>query len=495
MINLHVSDILECISDIVIDAHLDSQSDLRITGITDKSNDVKPGYLFFCRKGSQFDSHEIAPEIVKKGAVLLITERFLQIDAPMVVVSDSRLAEALIAKNFFQNPSEDLTVIGVTGTNGKTTCSHLFHHILSKFGSTGSLLGTVFYEILGVSRFHHDNTTPGAIEIMSAMQRTKQNCGEYFIMEVSSHSLAMNRVEGVRFDIAALTNITRDHLDFHSCFEEYSRIKLHIFDLLKDNGIAVISDEFEHLLQKRVNKIVYGTSRKCHYRIEDVDVNKVRTDFTIETPQGTFQACIPIPGIHNAYNAALVIASLAEMGYSPRDIIEALRSFNGVEGRFEYVKEASLVGFDVVVDFAHTPDALEKTLVTAKHLTTGRLITVFGAGGMADKGKRPLMAEVASKLSDVVIITTDDPRGEDVDEILSQVESGVIPDTPYLVLRDRYEAIETALTLANRGDMVLVAGRGHEEYQIFSKEKKIPFKDSEIIRSIVYREYAKEMKK
>ncbi|HEY8541548.1 MAG TPA: UDP-N-acetylmuramoyl-L-alanyl-D-glutamate--2,6-diaminopimelate ligase [Pseudothermotoga sp.] len=487
-----VKELLKVVSDISLSLSLNGQSELEITGLTNKSTEARNGHLFICHKGSRFDSHDIVPEIIKKGISFLVVERPVQLDFPHVLVSDSRLAEALLAAHFYGYPFNDLITIGVTGTNGKTTSVHLFHHVLNSLGSRGSMLGTVYYDIIGENRFHHDNTTPGAIEILKAMRNTVDRNGTHFAMEVSSHSLAMKRVEGIRFDIAALTNITRDHLDFHQTFEDYTKTKLHIFDLLKDSGIALVSDEYEHLLNKKVKKIVYGISPKSDYKISDIDVQRYGTRFSLHCKYGTFECQINIPGVHNAYNATLVIAGLVELGYDMQSVIEAVKTFEGVDGRFQFIREGALLGIDIVVDFAHSPDALEKTLLTAKKLASGRIITVFGAGGQADKGKRPMMAEVVCRYSDVSIITTDDPRGEDAEEILSEVEKGVPAGMPYLVIPDRREAIETALTLANRGDMVVVAGRGHEEYQIFSDEKKIPFKDAEEIRKIIMREYEKD---
>jgi len=489
-----VRNLIEAIDEVTLNLQFDGE-DIVITGITNKSTEVRPGYLFICHKGSRFDSHEIASEIIKKGASFLVVEHPISVDFPHVVVSDSRLAESILSALYYGDPFNKLLTIGITGTNGKTTAAHLFHHVLKTLGSNGSMLGTIYYDILGEQKFHHDNTTPDAIEILKAMKNTVDRSGKHFVMEVSSHSLAMKRVESVKFDIAALTNITRDHLDFHQTFDEYIKTKLHIFDLLKEFGIAVVSDEFEHIVNKRVKKVIYGMSENSDYRILSAEIDKFGTNFVLKSRFGEHKCSINIPGIHNAYNATLVIASLCELGYDIESIIEAIKSFEGVEGRFQFIREGTLVGIDIVVDFAHSPDALEKTLITARKIASGRIITVFGAGGQADKGKRPMMAEVVCRYSDVSIITTDDPRGEDPEEILFEVEKGVPSGSPYLVIPDRKEAIETALTLANRGDMVIVAGRGHEEYQIFSDERKIPFKDAEVIRKILLKEYEKEKKR
>lgn len=483
---------IESLKPILIDIKLNGKLVEKFVDVVNNSSQVKPGCLFVCHRGRKFDSHEIAQEIYNKGAVLLVSDRPLNSTIPHLIVSDTRLAEAILADCFYEKPYEKLLVAGVTGTNGKTTSVHLFHHVLRSLSSEGSLLGTVYYEIIGEPKFHHDNTTPSAIEILKAMRKTADRGGTHFAMEVSSHALALKRVETVRFDIVALTNITRDHLDFHQTFEEYTQTKLHIFDLLKESGFALISDDYAHLLKKRVRKIVYGISRQSDYRIQNVDVSKHGTHFEIDCPAGRYKLWIRIPGYHNAYNASLVFAGLVELGYDPNDVSNAIASFEGVDGRFQFIQEGSLLGIDVVIDFAHSPDALEKTLITAKRLSSGRIITVFGAGGQADRGKRPMMAQVVCAYSDVAIITTDDPRGEDPYEILTEVERGVPPGAAYLVIPDRREAIETALTLANRGDMVIIAGRGHEEYQIFTDERKVPFKDADIVRELILQEYQRE---
>ncbi|MGB9790913.1 UDP-N-acetylmuramoyl-L-alanyl-D-glutamate--2,6-diaminopimelate ligase [Thermotoga caldifontis] len=489
---MRVEEVIEALRPILIEARLNGNFGENIVDVVNNSSRVKPGCLFVCHRGKRFDSHEIAQEIYNKGARVLISDRPLSENIPHVIVSDTRLAEAILADVFYARPYEKLLVAGVTGTNGKTTSVHLFHHVLQSLSSTGSLLGTVYYEILGEPRFHHDNTTPNALEILRAMKKTVDLGGSHFVMEVSSHALALKRVETVRFDIAALTNITRDHLDFHQTFEEYTQTKLHIFDLLKESGIALISDEYAHLLNRKVRKIVYGIARQSQYRIENIEISRHGTKFEVDCPAGRYRLWFRTPGYHNAYNATLVFAGLVELGYDPNDVAGSIGTFPGVDGRFQFIPEASLLGIDVVVDFAHSPDALEKTLITAKHLSSGRIITVFGAGGQSDRGKRPMMAQVVCRYSDVSIITTDDPRGEDPLEILAEVERGVPPGAAYLVIPDRREAIETAITLANRGDMVIVAGRGHEEYQIFSDERRIPFKDADVIREIILQEYQRE---
>ncbi|MFN3329120.1 MAG: Mur ligase family protein, partial [Fervidobacterium pennivorans] len=291
----------------------------------------------------------------------------------------------------------------------------------------------------------------------------------------------------IRFDIAGLTNITRDHLDYHPTFEHYVNSKLHLFDLLKKDGIAVVHEDYASLVSsKKVPKLVtFGTSENAIYRISDISTTWNGTTFTLTSPYGTKKVYTQMIGDYNAFNVTLVIAGLFELGYEPDEIISYVSTFRGVDGRFEPIPEARKLGIEVIVDFAHSPDALEKVILAARKLAKGRVIVVYGAGGQADKGKRPMMAEVVTKLADIAILTTDDPRGEDPEEIIKEVEKGVQPNSLSLTVLDRREAIDTAITLATRGDVVLITGRGHEPYQIFTETLKIPFKDRDVALDII----------
>ncbi len=461
------------------------RGDPEIRDIETHSSFVKKGDLFICRKGEKFDSHQVVEEVISKGAVALICERDIgNRGVPMAVVSDSRVAEAILADVFYGSPYERLITFGVTGTNGKTTVTHMVHHILSKMGMKGSLVGTVKNDIVGRVE-KTENTTPPALYLFRAMRETLEKGGEYFILEVSSHALAQSRVFSMRFDSASLTNITRDHLDFHKSFEEYMKVKFTIFDLLKSEGVSVINSDFiSHFKSRRFKKVFFG--KLGDYVIWDISVSSKGTSFKLDTPYGRKQMDLKIIGDFNAYNAAAAIAMLVEIGFDLDEVVENLKDFKGVDGRFEPVKEAEKVGSRVFVDFAHSPDALEKALRNAKKLISGngRVIVVFGAGGMADKGKRRIMGEIADRLADISIVTNDDPRGEDPREIMNDILEGFTKNEP-LVIEDRRDAIETAMTLAGRRDIVLIAGRGHEEYQVFSDDMKKPFKDIDIVREIV----------
>ncbi|HOQ38893.1 MAG TPA: UDP-N-acetylmuramoyl-L-alanyl-D-glutamate--2,6-diaminopimelate ligase [Fervidobacterium sp.] len=480
--------LLESINKLVVKDNItDELKEIDVQYISNNSTKIEAGTVFICRVGNNFDSHTIVEKLYNEGNVIaFVTEKEVNSDIPYVQVYDSKLAEAYLADAFFEHPYNRLITFGITGTNGKTTCAHLFHHIMQQIGLTGSLSGTVMNDIMG-DKFYIHNTTPDAIIIMENMSKTYKNGGSYYSMEVSSHSLDQARVETVRFDIAGLTNITRDHLNYHPSFEHYANAKIHLFDLLKKDGVAVINEDYLKLLNgKNLPKVVsIGVSEKADYRISNISTSWNGTIFNLRTPYGEKKVYTQMIGEYNAFNIALVLAGLVEIGYDIDEVISHVSTFRGVDGRFEPIPEARKLGIEVIIDFAHSPDALEKVITTARKLTKGRLIVVYGAGGQADKGKRPMMSEVVTKLSDIAILTTDDPRGEDPEEIIREVEKGIMPDSLSLTVLNRKEAIDTAITLATRGDVVLITGRGHEPYQIITDTLKIPFKDRDITLDIV----------
>lgn len=486
---MKISNLITSLNSLVLKVNCDAETE--VDYVSSYSRDVKEGSLFICREGQTFDSHTIIDKLYAQGVKVFIVEKEVPDHYPYIHVVDSRIAEAIVASEFYERPYEKLITFGVTGTNGKTTSVHLFHHIMHTLGFKGSISGTVLNDIMG-DKFYHHNTTPSSIEIMRNMAKTVKSGGQYFGMEVSSHALAQYRVESIQFDIVGLTNITRDHLDFHETFENYKKAKLHILNLLKSEGIAIINHEYlKDIRHNNVRIVTFGTDRKSDYVIKEINTNWSGTFFKLDTPFGPKNVSSQLIGEYNAFNITLVIAALAEIGYDIDEVISAVAAFRGVDGRFEVIHEARKLGIEVIVDFAHTPDALEKIILSLRKLAKGRIITVFGAGGQSDIGKRPMMAEIASKYSDIAIITTDDPRGEDPGKIIKDVEKGIVPDSLSLSIVDRREAIETAITLANKGDVVLIAGRGHEPYQIFNDDHKIPFKDRDVAIDIIFQKINK----
>ncbi|WP_073073346.1 UDP-N-acetylmuramoyl-L-alanyl-D-glutamate--2,6-diaminopimelate ligase [Thermosipho atlanticus] len=486
---MKIKELLNALNSLVLNVNCDLETEIK--HISSYSRDLKEETLFICREGLTFDSHSIIDKLYDQGVKVFIVEKEVSSFFPHIQVVDSRIAEAVIASEFYGKPFEKLITFGVTGTNGKTTCTHLFHHIMHSLGYKGSISGTVLNDIMG-DKFYHHNTTPSSIEILRNMAKTVNNGGQYYGMEVSSHALAQYRVESIRFDVVGITNITRDHLDFHKTFEDYKKAKLHILNLLKPEGVAIVNHEYlKDIKNNNVRIVTFGVDRNSDYVIKEVTTNWSGTFFKLDTPYGPKSISSQLIGEYNAFNITLVLAALVEIGYDIDEVINVISTFRGVDGRFEIIHEARKLGIEVIVDFAHTPDALEKIILSLRKLSKGRIITVFGAGGQADKGKRPMMGEIASKYSDIAIITTDDPRGEDPNKIIKDVEKGLVPGSLSLSIVDRREAIETAITLANKGDVVLIAGRGHEPYQIFDDNYKKPFKDRDVAIDIIFQKINK----
>ncbi len=474
---LELKEILKKHDLLVCCANIAGNEDVSIVDICVNTRNLKSGSLFICRKGKEYDSHALACEAVNQGAKALIVEKTVELASktPILMVNDVRMAEAVISSYFFEFPDEKIRMYGVTGTNGKTTITSMIHHVLSRIGKKGSLFGTVKNVVVDRS-YEAINTTPTAMEILRNAKETLNKGGEFVSMEVSSHALAMKRVESLRFDYSILTNITHDHLDFHKDMEQYKSAKYHIFDLMKENGTAivniddaVISENMDNI-PISINIITYGMyneSRMPDYSASNIKMSLDGLEFDLFIKgEKSVKVNSQLIGDFNVSNILAVIALLCKEGYSIKSICEGIKSFSGVEGRFELYPRIGQ-DIDLVIDFAHTPDALEKTLKTAKKLKRGRLVVVFGAGGEADMSKRPMMGKVVSEIADVAIITADNPKKENPMEIIKQIESGFKGDTPYLLIEDRDLAIEIAINLSSKGDMLILAGKGHETTQIY----------------------------
>ncbi len=457
--------------------NIDGNLEMSIEDISVHTNNIGKNSIFICRKGFKFDSHALMKEAYKDGAVAFLVEKSVDFgpDAPIILVSDTRYAESVIASAMFGHPHNALKTFAVTGTNGKTTVSTMIHFLLSRLGYKGTLMGTV--ENIIVDRSYDSyNTTPSALEVVKNTRETIHKDGSFISMEVSSHALSLKRVESMRFDYAIMTNITQDHLDYHKTMASYIRTKYHLIDLLKDGGTAILNVDDDSIrsmiddipIDKKI--VTYGMKNEAFnpdYSADNIvaDIDGIQFDFYIKNKK-VKRVKVPIIGDFNVYNVLAVLSVLDKEGCNLNHVFKFLQSFRGVPGRFEYY---SHIGndIDLVVDFAHTPDALEKLLTNSKRLSRSRVISVFGAGGDSDKLKRPLMGKIASHHSDVVIITSDNPKSEKPLDIIKQIESGMDGDTPYLLVEDRKLAIETALNLANKGDLVVLAGKGHEMYQYY----------------------------
>lgn len=468
-----------------------------VRGLAYHSDRIQPGFIFFCLKGTRADGHDFIPQAIDAGASVIFLEEDREVrGATKILVSDVRMAMAVVSELFFDSPSRNLKLIGVTGTNGKTTTTHLIERIISAQNYKTGLLGTIKYKV-GRESLPVMATTPEAPDLQRMLKIMVDRGVNYAIMEVSSHALELNRVSGCDFNAAVLTNVTDDHLDFHQTYERYLSAKSKLFSQLggsfikgNDRRFAVLNrDDANYdffLRQSTVQSLSYGIKEKAEVRAEDIEVTGEGVKFCLVSPWGKEQFNLKLTGYFNIYNA-LAAASVALLEGIPLPAIKgALEKVQGIPGRFEKVDVGQ--DFLVIVDYAHTPDGLENILQTARSLVRGKIITIFGCGGERDRIKRPIMGRIAGEYSDYCILTSDNPRGEDPWQIIGEVEVGLrekkVRGSGYTVQPDRYEAIKLGIELARAGDMVIIAGKGHEDYQIFA-DYAIPFSDREVARELI----------
>ncbi len=473
-----VGELLRTLGDVVPQAERPAYADARAldgpcAGVTHDSRQVASGTIFVALKGQKADGAFFASGAVDAGAAAVVAERSAPspVPVPWIVVPDARLALALLAAEFFGHPSRQMTVIGITGTNGKTTTSYVLTAIFEAAGMTCGLLGPVKYRI-GDREVEATRTTPEAPELQGLMREmVSAGCG-VCIMEVSSHALALRRADGIRFAAGVFTNLTRDHLDFHSGMDEYFAAKRRLFEMLPADAPAIVNVDDPRgaaLAEMAGRPVTYGIARSADVMPGPLSFSLAGLEFDIRLPQGVARVRSTLVGRPNVYNILAASATATALGL-PLDAVErGLERLPGVPGRFELASNPS-DGITVVVDYAHTDDALRNLLDTARPMATRRLITVFGAGGDRDRTKRPLMGMVAARLSDVVLITSDNPRTEDPMRIIDEVRLGAEPETrqshaEILTVVDRREAILQAIGRAADGDVVLIAGKGHEKYQ------------------------------
>lgn len=456
--------------------------DLEITGLSSNSKETKVGYLFVCLKGERFDGHDFIKEAIDQGAKAVLVESDLRgIEGVTVLrVKNTRKAQAIVAGNFYGHPSKRLRMIGVTGTNGKTTVTYLVEAILRRGGKRVGRISTTSYLING-EEIEPTFTTPDALELQEILARMVLSGTTHVVMEVSSHALSMERVRGCEFDEAVFTNLSRDHLDFHKTMEDYLEAKMRLFDQMRTNGVAIINIDDPNskkvLSRVKCNILTYGLREEADLMAKDIEIRKDGTGFLLNNERIRLR----LIGEHNVYNALASIGVSLSEGVEMETIKEGLLDLASIPGRFQFVDCAQ--DFYVIVDYAHTPRALETLLIATRRLSPTRIIIVFGCGGERDQGKRPIMGEVASKLSDLVILTNDNPRGEPPIAIIKDIVSGIKSDN-YKVIEDRKEAIRYALREAKKGDAVIIAGKGHETHQLIGG-LKIPFNDYNVARSIL----------
>jgi len=458
-----------------------------VTGIAFDSRRAGPGNVFVALKGIRADGASFAREAISQGALAIISEQAAPPDphVPWTTVHDARLALALLAAAFYGHPSTRMQVVGITGTNGKTTTAHLVASIFEFAGVRCGILGTVGHSIAGEIR-EAIHTTPEAPDVQALL--LGRGCGAC-AMEVSSHALALRRVDGTVFAAAVFTNLTRDHLDFHGDMESYFQAKRRLFDMLPPEapGVINVDDPRGATLAETVGRpVTYAVSRAADITPGPLSFSLEGLEFDVRTPRGAVQIRSKLVGRPNVYNILAAVSAGTALGLSPDAIERGVAALDAVPGRFQIVSRSD-DDLTVVIDYAHTDDALRNLLETARPLARGRLITVFGCGGDRDRTKRPLMGAVADRLSDLVVITSDNPRGEDPAQIIAEVQRGITADTRresgqrLLTMVDRREAISRAIELARPGDLVLVAGKGHEKYQVIGNQV-LPFDDVVVAR-------------
>ncbi len=463
-----------------------------MNGISYDSRKVSSGNLFVALKGQRFDGALCAKEALSKGAVALISWR--EVDElperiPCIIVYDARASLAILSRNFFGKPDEKIQVTGVTGTNGKTSVCYFLEAALSASGVTSGVLGTITYRI-GEEIVPAERTTPESPDIHSFLQKLNSSGIKRCLMEVSSHAIALKRVHQIRFHQMIFTNLTRDHLDFHKTMEDYFQTKSQAFTELPPEAHAIINIDSpwgKKILPLSKGAIVtYGKSEEADFQIGEIQSSLTETRFSIHARGDHYLLSLSLVGLPNVYNATASFAASLLMGYDPETTIKGISQCSYIPGRFEKIDEGQ--DFTLFVDYAHTDDALENLLCSLQEIKTGRLITVFGCGGDRDRTKRPKMGAAAVKHSDFVIVTSDNPRSEDPEAIIAEIESGIkeIPDSSskYWTIVDRKQAIREAVNMAEASDTVVIAGKGHEPYQQI-KEIFTPFDDREIAAKMI----------
>ena len=456
-----------------------------ITSIEMDSRKVKNGSLFICIEGYTVDGHNYISQAIANGAVAIVVEKEIEADIPVIKVRSTMRAMAVLSNAFYANPTSKMHMIGITGTNGKTSVSHLTCEILHKAGKNTGLIGTIGMKI-NEEEFETKNTTPDSLTLQEMFKQMVDADVETTVMEVSSHALHIGRIHGCQYDVTVFTNLTQDHLDYHKTMDAYRAAKSLLFSQLGNSydinrpkyAILNIDDDAtaEYIVASQGIVITYGIDNDADIMARDIKTSSSGTKFTLSINGVERAVQMRLVGKFNVYNILATIGATLASGIELDFIIQAIRDLKGVPGRFELVDAGQ--DFNVIVDYAHTPDSLENVLKTIKGFTEGEIYCIVGCGGDRDKTKRPIMAEIASNLSDYPIFTSDNPRTEDPVAILADMEAGVIQSN-YKTIIDRKEAIEYAINAATIGDVVLIAGKGHENYQIIG-EKVLDFDDREM---------------
>jgi len=465
--------------------HIQGATDITISSITYDSREVKPGSMFFAVKGTRVDGHSFIKQVIEKGAIAIVCENIpesISDGVTYIQVDDSSYASGSIASNWFNNPSQKLKLVGITGTNGKTTTVTLLFNLFRELGYHTGLVSTILNRIED-EIIPSTHTTPDAIQLNSLLNKMVENGCSYCFIEVSSHAIVQNRIAGLHFAGGIFSNITHDHLDFHKTFDEYLKAKKQFFDTLPSTSFALTNIDDRNglvmLQNTKATRHTYSFQKMADFkgRIIEAPLDGLHLDL-----DGNEIWC-RLVGRFNGYNLMAVYAASVLLGQDPIEVLTILSNLESVEGRFDYIKSPQ--GIIGIVDYAHTPDALQNVLETINQLRTGNemLITVVGCGGDRDKAKRPVMAKIAARLSDRVILTSDNPRSEVPEQIIAEMLAGVEKEFARNVqnITDRHDAIRIACAMTRDNDVILVAGKGHEKYQEINGVK-YPFDDKEILK-------------
>ncbi len=465
---------------------IDGTERMEITGLAFDSRAVKPGNLFVCISGFQTDGHQFAKGAVEKGAIAVVAERDLgDVGVTCIQVKNSRLALAQLAAAFYGHPDRKFCLIGITGTNGKTTTSYLIKSVLEAMGKKVGLIGTN-QNMIGTEVIPTHHTTPDSLELMRLFAMMADKGAEYVVMEVSSHSLVLDRVAACSFDVGGFTNITQDHLDFHNTMEEYLAAKSILFRLAKSGAVNLDDAASGYLLNHATcdTMLTYGIDAEADMRASQVELKENGVKFNLSYQGKDYDVELGIPGKFSVYNAMTALSCLAAAGISMEDAVKYLRVARGVKGRVEMVETGR--NYSVIIDYAHTPDGLLNVISTIRGFAKGRILVVFGCGGDRDRSKRPEMGKIAAELADLAIVTSDNPRSENPDAIIADILEGVKEAKgEYVVVPNRFDAIEYALDHAEKDDVVLLAGKGHETYQILA-DRTISFDEREIVHKLLH---------
>lgn len=467
--------------------------DIDIKGIESNSKEIKPGYLFIAIKGFVSDGHDYINDAIKAGCSAVVIEQGCDLskikvsdDITLIMATDTREALAICASNFYKNPSRKLRLIGVTGTKGKTTTTFMIKEILEKAGKKVGLIGTIATYINGKKLKDSDRTTPESLELQKIFSKMVEEKVEYVVMEVSSQSLKLHRVDGCEFDIVLFTNFSEDHISEkeHPDMKDYFESKLKLFNMCK-TGIVNADDLYASKIPKLFpdsNITTYGIDNFCQVLAKDITITNLYVDFKVKVTDRNERIKTCIPGRFSVYNSLAAICVAQKVGIDVEKIKEALLDVR-VPGRSELVNNKREL--PIMIDYAHSPESLENILQAVKSYTRGRVISVFGCGGDRDKGKRPIMGEISGRIADYTIITSDNPRTEDPEEIVKEIEAGIKKTKGnYKVIVDRVEAIEEAIKMATKRDIIVLAGKGHEPYQEINGEKN-PFDERIIVNEII----------